>query len=154
MKWAWPVLMLAVSAGSAFAEDYPEPVARSLDRATTECAGFENGTVTVEAEAIQRIDLTGNGDDDWVVDTHHMQCSSAASMFCGTGGCAVDFIVGDTVLDALSKGWEIVPFGQLRVLLLQIHGSECGGTNLNPCVEALVWDPGKTAFSTLREPGE
>ena len=40
----------------------------------------------------------------------------------------------------LNQGWDVVTFGRNRVLLMDVHGSRCGGINPTPCVEALAWD--------------
>lgn len=134
----------------AFAEAWPVPVTAVIDTARAECAAFEGGTLAVGAQAVQQVDLTGDGAANWVVDTHGLDCSSAASLYCGTGGCALDLIVDGTVTETLSKGWRVLEMGPLRVVLLQVHGSDCGGTNLTPCVEARVWDAVEGRFTSLR----
>lgn len=131
--------------------DLPPSLQTALDTARTECASFENGTLDVPWGAVARTDLTGNGETDIVLDLGKLACSSAASLYCGTGGCTVLFSVGDTVTERLSKGWTVQRFAHLTVVLNQIHGANCGGTNLNPCVEALVWDDSEQRFSSLAE---
>ncbi|WP_425091370.1 hypothetical protein [Tropicimonas sp. S265A] len=137
---------------TAHAQDtWPAPITAKLDEARGECAAFENGELTVAWDAVRRTDLTGDGQLDHVLDLQKLTCSSAASLYCGTGGCSVLFVVGDTVTERLSKGWSVERFDFLTVLLNQMHGSACGGTNLNPCVEALVWDHDENRFFSLAD---
>ncbi|MCA8879885.1 MAG: hypothetical protein KDA73_08015 [Rhodobacteraceae bacterium] len=120
-----------------------------LSSRANDCASFEEGLLTVESGAIVRADLDGDGAEDWILDETHLACSSAASLFCGTGGCNVNFLIGDRLTSRLAKGWEVVDFTPLRVLLVQVHGVRCGGTNLNACVEAMVWDPTEKRYFSI-----
>lgn len=144
---ALPVLLIA-SAALAQSDDMPLPLAAALETARAECASFDGGSLDIGYAAVSRPDLTGDGTPDWALDESQLACSSAASLFCGTGGCMVTFVVGDTATERLTKGWQVVEFGPWHVVLLQVHGSLCGGINPTPCVEALVWDSDAQRFST------
>jgi hypothetical protein len=48
-------------------------------------------------------------------------------------------IVGDRTFSWLVKGWKVAEWASDRVLLMQVHGANCGGTNLRRCYEAVVW---------------
>ncbi len=130
-------------------EDWPSPVTTAIEEARAECAGFENGELEVPWDAVTRTDVSGDGEIDHVLDLGKLACSSMVSMYCGTGGCSVQFVVIETVTERLSKGWSVERLGPMTVLLNQIHGANCGGTNLNPCVEAMVWDSEEGRFFTL-----
>jgi hypothetical protein len=54
-------------------------------------------------------------------------------------GAAWFAIVGDRTFSWLAKGWKVVEWAGDRVLLMQIHGANCGRTNLRRCYEAVVW---------------
>lgn len=150
MRYAFaPVVIALLSAGAAPAQDLPAALQAEIDTARADCAAFESGTLDVPWDATTRTDLTGDGTMDLVLDLGKLRCSSMASLYCGTGGCSVLFAVGDTVTRRLSKGWMVQRFGPFTVVLNQRHGSDCGGTNLRPCVEAMVWDPEDAQFSTL-----
>lgn len=110
--------------------------------ARTDCAFFDDGILTVEDGAIQKADLSGDGNADEIVDMRYLSCSTAVSIFCGTGGCSLSVIVNRQSFDFLSKDWRIVPFGSDQILLLEVHGAECGGTNLRKCYEAQIWSEG------------
>lgn len=135
------VLALSFAApASAQSSDATEAsVAAMIDQVRSDCASFESGKLTVTANAVTRTDLTGDGIDDAVVDTAGLECSSAASLYCGTGGCTLFLVTGAETMDVLAKGWKVVDWGGDRVLLLQIHGANCGGTNLRRCYRAMVW---------------
>ncbi|WP_420402744.1 hypothetical protein [Nisaea sp.] len=114
-----------------------------VEAVQAECAAIDGGLLTLEADAIQRLDLTGDGRPDEVIDGRDLSCSSSRTLFCGgTGGCRLFLVVGESVTEEMSKGWKLVRLGHLPVLLLQVHGSRCGGTNLRSCVKALVWSEG------------
>ena len=116
-----------------------------------ECSAFESGVLSLEEGAIQQADLNGDGEDDWVLDEFFFRCSTAASLFCGTGGCGVNFQIGDVLTSRLAKGWDVHAMPPLSLVLLQVHGANCGGTNINPCVEAMAWDPAELRFFSLAE---
>ena len=149
-----------VAAQSALADEatvveteIPAAFAQILASRTAECASFESGALTVNEGAIIRTDLDGDGSADWVLDETGLACSTAASLMCGTGGCNVHFLIGDVLTSRLAKGWAVVPFPPMTVVLVQIHGVNCGGTNLNACVEAMVWDPTGKRYYTLYTDG-
>ncbi|MGB0658697.1 MAG: hypothetical protein ACPGNV_00870 [Mangrovicoccus sp.] len=131
-------------------DNLPASVITILDQGEANCAAFENGAFSVDNGGLSHMDLNGDGVKDWVVDEFHFRCSSAASLYCGTGGCMAHFIIGDVITKKLTKGWQVMPFGPMTVLLTQIHGTECGGSNLRPCVEALVWDENDRLFATVK----
>ncbi|OSP56091.1 hypothetical protein [Pseudoruegeria sp. SK021] len=134
----------------AQADAYPLAVQQGLDQRAADCSGLDGGTLTVNDGAVGQIDLTGNGEPDWFIDDLHLDCSSAHSLFCGgTGGCGLTLVVGDTATDYLTKGWDVTNLGPIRTVLMQVHGANCGGTNLVYCVDALVWDPEAATFRSV-----
>ncbi len=144
-------LLLAATATAAQApEPLPPALAVVLQAARADCASIDGGQLTVDDGAISRPDLTGDGAPDWAFDTARLTCSSAASLYCGTGGCGVSFLVGDTLTQTLAKGWQVLAMPPLTAVLLQVHGSLCGGINPTPCLEAWVWDAERGQFSTVR----
>lgn len=114
------------------------------------CAFFDNGAFSLEDGAITEVDLDGDGAPDKVVMEAHFRCSTAASLYCGTGGCMTHLVVGDQIYTRLAKGWKAVDWAGDVIILLALHGSECGGTNLRRCYEAITWSEG--GFKTVRTP--
>ena len=94
----------------------------------------------MEWGAVARVDLDGDLSPDWVLNEASFACSSAVSLYCGTGGCMSHFLVDDVLGSVLNQGWGVVDLGPYRVLLTDVHGSQCGGINPTPCVTASIWD--------------
>lgn len=132
----------AVMAMPAMASDLqmPPQLLEKVEAATEACASFENGEFALEWSAVTRVDLDGDLAPDWALNEAGFACSSAASLYCGTGGCMTHFLVGDTVASLQNRGWEMTTFGPHRVLLADVHGSQCDGINPTPCVVAAVWN--------------
>lgn len=140
-------LVLAAGPGAA---DTAESV---IGEARAACEGFENGVFATAPGTVTEVDLTGDGVPEQVVDEGTYSCSSAASMYCGTGGCTIVAVVGGAAHRFLVKGWRVVDWDGVPVLLTQIHGANCGGMGLVRCYEALVWD-GEGRFLTVRPPAQ
>src|SRR5262245_54131956 len=92
--------MLALTAGTAAAQDkpfkaadYPLEVRKSLSNAVLNCRQSDGGKVTFAPDTVRRIDFNGDGRDDYVVDLQDAKCSTFETVFCGTGGCVVEFLV-------------------------------------------------------------
>jgi hypothetical protein len=139
----YSVLSFSTLATPAFATDVtglPAPLQEKIDAAAEACAAFENGTFGLEWGAVERVDLDGDLNRDWVLNEWGFACSTAVSLYCGTGGCMSHFFVGDRVDSLLNQGWEVVQVGRQRVLVADVHGAQCGGINPTPCVTASVWD--------------
>lgn len=130
------VFWLPVSALAA------ETAERIIAQARADCRSFENGTLTLGENAVVQADLTGDGRTEEIVDSRALSCSSAASLFCGTGGCSVTVVAEGRAWAFLAKAWRIVDWNGQPILLLEVHGSNCGGTNLRRCYEAVVWSEG------------
>ncbi|MDG3041706.1 hypothetical protein [Roseicyclus marinus] len=75
-----------------------DPVADILSEAEADCAGFENGRFDA-GNAVTEADLDGDGMNDRLVDTASFTCTSAASLYCGSGGCSLIAVVG-------SESWD------------------------------------------------
>lgn len=127
-------------ANAADVTELPRALQAKVEMAKKSCKDFDNGEFSLEWGAVERVDLDGDLYRDWVLNEFGFACSTAASLYCGTGGCMSHFLVGDDLHSLLNKGWDIATFGSEKVLLTQVHGSQCGGINPTPCVTASVWD--------------
>jgi hypothetical protein len=149
-------LFLALSALvlTGFAARADLPAYRSaeeiIDRGRDTCERADGGTFTLIDGAITETDLDGDGVSDKVVEEAKFSCSTMASLYCGTGGCMTHLVVGDQVYSRLAKGWKAVEWAGDTIILLALHGSECGGTNLRRCYEAIAWSEG--GFKSVRTP--
>ena len=113
-----------------------------VEQARSDCRAFDNGVLETATQAVSRVDLTGDGKVEEIVDSRHFTCPTALSLFCGTGGCEITVIAEDTLATFLAKDWKTVSWGDQTILLLAVHGSACGGTNLRKCFRAVVWSEG------------
>ena len=112
---------------------FPREVRKSLQYARDECRRQGGGRVTFAPDTVRKLDLTGDGRDDYIVDLHDTECAGARAVYCGTGGCTLDIIVArrgggfrnvfsDRVLE-----YEILPGAGARTIRFRLHGSYCGG---------------------------
>eukprot|EP00457_Paulinella_chromatophora_P013178 gb/GEZN01013454.1/.p1 GENE.gb/GEZN01013454.1/~~gb/GEZN01013454.1/.p1 ORF type:complete len:158 (+),score=18.48 gb/GEZN01013454.1/:21-494(+) len=111
---------------------------RIISEAEKFCTSFENGTF-VAVDAVQTVDLTGNGGDE-VVDESKFECSSFLSLYCGTGGCGLTILVGSLRKEFkfLAKGWTIETGSDGKPELeTWVHWSECNYKT--PCVQRHKW---------------
>ena len=134
--------MLVFSAGSAIAVS---PEAQQLiDRAAADCQSFENGEFD-QGDAVTEIELrsqfgTANAE---LVDESQYACSSAASLYCGSGGCMLNLVINGETMAWQATGWRLIDWGPDRILLIGRDGGWCGGAGAEVCYEALVWSNGK-----------
>ena len=155
MRSVAATLVLALLPLAVAAQDLaglPAPLAAKVGAARQACADFENGKFDLEWGAVTRTDLDGDLYTDWVLDESGFSCSSAASLYCGTGGCTSHFLVGNTLTSLLNRGWTVATIGHRRVLLTHVHGSRCGGINPTPCVLAHAWDAEHKVWRSVAEP--
>jgi hypothetical protein len=130
----------------AVAADYSPVVTEILQKAENQCAGFEEGKFHMEDSAVSSFDFTGDGQPEAVIDASQFACSTAASMWGGSGGTMLWVVVGGKSYEFLAHRWRVVDVDGQSVLLLGVHSSECGDT-VGPCYRALVWSDG---FRTTR----
>lgn len=134
--------MLAFSVGSAMAVS---PEAQQLIyRAAADCQAFENGQFD-QGDAVTENELRSQfgAVKAELVDESQYACSSAASLYCGTGGCMLNLVVNGETMAWQATGWRLVDWGPDRILLIGRDGGWCGGAGAEVCYEALVWSNGK-----------
>jgi hypothetical protein len=120
--------------------ELPVKLQEKVNLAQQACADFENGDFTMEWGSVARVDLDGDLRPDWVLNEVSFACSSAVSLYCGTGGCVSHFLVDGVLSYLLNQSWDVVDLGPFRVLLTEVHGSQCGRIIPAPCVAASTWD--------------
>jgi hypothetical protein len=133
--------------------DYPPAVQKALHDANEECDSQGGGAVTFAPDTVRKIDLTGDGRDDYIVDFRDTKCGDRESTYCGTGGCLLDILVARpdgsvrAVFDGYVRSYTIVarPMkrGAARTIRFDLHGSYCGGFGSQTCVkeEAITATP-------------
>ena len=123
------------------------PQAKQLiDRAAADCQSFENGEFYA-GDAVTLIELSSQFGtvEAELVDESQYSCSSAASLYCGTGGCMLNLIVDGKISAWQATGWKLIDWGPDRILLIGRDGGWCGGAGAGAevCYEAVVWSNGK-----------
>lgn len=128
----------------------PAALQTHITKATATCAELDSGLLTVNADAVTRPDLNRDGTPDWILADAGFSCSSAASLFCGTGGCDHTVLVGDTPTQVFAKGIDVFAGEYETALIAWVHGSLCGGDNTTQCALAMVWQDG--AWTSVATP--
>ena len=117
-----------------------------IQKAKSECVELDNGKFDATEQAITLHDFTGDGRPEEIVDASQFSCSTAASLWGGSGGTYLWVIVDGKAHEFLAHRWRVVDVDGQKVLLLAVHSSECSDT-VGPCWRALVWGEG---FRTTR----
>ncbi len=56
-------------------------------------ASQDGGLITLAPDAVRKIDLTGDGREDYIVDFRDTKCGERETAYCGTGGCVMNVLV-------------------------------------------------------------
>ena len=106
------------------------------------CGDLDDGQLDVPPSAVQSFDLTGDGNQNTVIDAGHLRCSSSESFNSGSGGSRYYLIVEEKVTSVLARNFSVVkPFGDgFPIMVFVLHGSSCGGYGADNCVMATVWN--------------
>ena len=147
-------------AAPAFAQSAPPPegnpeAARIVAEAAASCAEEGGGALRMTPEAYAARDLDGDGDADLVIDFAQAICTRDPALFYGTGGAPIAFVLdGETSKTFVGLGWSVIEAPEMadlsepvRVILLRVHGSWCGGYGTSPCLRAITVTGG--AFHTM-----
>jgi hypothetical protein len=151
----WVLAALAiVAAGSAVAQDaaqtvteappfdesaFPPEVRKTLQAARDDCAGAGGERVTFSADAVRKLDLTGDRRPDYIIRLRDTRCHGSEYVFCGTGGCEFSIIVAlkngehRTVFGDRVRAYDILPGKGAKRVRFWLHGSYCGGGGVPSC---------------------
>jgi hypothetical protein len=153
MPMRYLILLLVLFATAARADnakpfnpaDYPPGVQKAVRYAYEECESQGGCAVTFAVDTVRRIDLTGDGRDDYIVDFRDTKCGDRETTYCGTGGCVMNILVTlpdgsvQPVFDGRVRSYEIKPKpmkrGAARTIRFDLHGSYCGGFGAQACVK-------------------
>ncbi|MGH1415093.1 MAG: hypothetical protein ACRBB0_16510 [Pelagimonas sp.] len=112
-----------------------EPLALAKARVEKDCQTLD-GTVTVEDGAVIKEDFDHDGLVDEVIDYAQITCDKAASLFCGSAGCPMEFY-----RQQQDGGFVRIGGGHMYgyqvtvkpVITLNLHGSACGKIGAAGC---------------------
>jgi hypothetical protein len=122
-----------------------ETANRIIDTASKACA-LEKGQFNAAQDATTKVDLNADGKEDEIIDEGKFSCSTASSLYCGTGGCMLHLVVDNRDHQFLSQTWKLAELGDAKVVITAVHWSQC--RYKSPCINAVVWRDGK--FRTLK----
>ena len=117
-----------------------------VQNAKKDCNGFENGEFNATETAISLHDITGDGQLEEFVDGAKFSCSTALTLWSGTGGSYLWVVIAGKPYEFLAHRWKVIDMDGQRVLLVAVHSSECSDF-AGPCYRAYVWQDG---FRTTR----
>ena len=149
-----PVTILAIAAALPAAAQTPAPVAAlplparaPFVEAQQMCRELE-GKLTVsttELPYIRRADFNGDGKVDYLLSDEGLQCSTAASAYCGSAGC------NNQIFLSVGTGYRKVWDGYAQELVidsaakparfkLALLGSNCGRAGADTCYRTRAWN--------------
>ena len=110
------------------------PIETKVELLIDEGAKWCEGDFTLTSEAIRVIELDEVGGSLTVLDEAGFECSTSASMYCGSGGCRAHFLLKADSLSIQVQGWEYSD----GKILLGLHGSTCGQVGAEPCYKTVT----------------
>lgn len=142
--------VLALTAGAAAAQDvaklppfraidYPIEIRKALSYGPEECKRQGGGKVTFAPDTVRKVDLNGDGRDDYIISFADTECAGRLSVYCGTGGCSLDIYVTlangrqRNVFSDRVRAYEILPGESARTIRFDLHGSFCGTYGAAEC---------------------
>lgn len=117
----------------------PRVLQQSLQSARDECRKQEGSRVVFGPDTVRKLDLTGDGRDDYIVNFRDTKCEGRDWIYCGTGGCDLEIIVARkrggyrTVFSGHVRDYDILPGRGTRTIRFSLHGSYCGGFGPDEC---------------------
>jgi len=124
------------------ATDYPIDIRKALSYGPDECKR-QGGTrkVTFAPDTVRKIDLTGDGVDDYIISYRNTECAGRMAVYCGTAGCGLEIHVtlpsGRQRMVFSDRVWsyEILPGEGARTLRFGMHRSYCGPKLVDECLK-------------------
>ncbi len=141
------VLVLLCFSLAAIASENEAAATAIFQKAISECKGLDEGEFDSTEKTTTLHDLTGDGRPEEIVDASQFSCSTAASLWGGSGGTYLWAIVDGKAYEFLAHRWKVVDMDGQNILLLAVHSSECSD-EIGPCYRAVVW--GGEGFRTIR----
>jgi hypothetical protein len=142
--------MVASMASAAAAQDavtlppfkainYPIDVRKALSYGPEECKRQGGGKVTFAPDTVRKLDLNGDGREDYIISFADTKCEGRLEVYCGTGGCSLDIFVTlpngkqRMVFSDRVRAYELLPGEGARTIRFDMHGSYCGTYGAAEC---------------------
>jgi hypothetical protein len=146
------VFLATACSGPQATAPLPPEVEAAIAEARGMCTSMEGELLPATAEApwTRLGDFNADGQQDFVLDYAGFQCTTAASLFCGSAGCSVEVFMsqpdgGHTRTGAGNfEEFAIVRVGDHDVIEFAEHGSEVGA---DAAKAQLEWREGAWARS-------
>lgn len=148
-SWFSVALLLTILPCPAMADKLPSSAAEIIQQAKQECYGLDKGEFYSTDKAVISRDITGDGNPEEFIDAAQFSCSTAATMWGGSGGTFLWVVAPDKIYEFLAHKWRVVDMDGQSVLLLAVHSSQCSD-DIGPCYRAYVWQNG---FRTVKSDG-
>ncbi len=140
---------LLATADASAAQDLAKPfVEIAIAAARLECE-TRGGAFDLEIEKVVRElpDLNGDGRADLALDHSGFLCDGANAIYGDALGWQLSVLVsgdeGGGYFRFQALDWRIVEWsgegGDAATLVLKVPGSACGGSDADPCFQALAW---------------
>jgi hypothetical protein len=128
---------------TALAQDqsYPPDVRAVLEEARKACANEGGQRVEFADDTVRRVDLTGDGRDDFIIDLTYAKCVDREYAFCGSAGCDHTIVVAKRggghmrVFSQQVNGYRIEGKRGARTIRFDVHGGFCGKSGAEDCVK-------------------
>lgn len=138
------LLLFAITMGVAIpalaqTAAYPKDVQAVFDFHRKACMDDGGTDATFSDEDVRKVDLNGDGRDDYIVHLQNAECLGNLGAFCGTGGCGMSILIArkngsfDSIFDQPVRGYTIAPGRGARTIRFQLHGGYCGGAGNPSC---------------------
>lgn len=154
------VILFAITSANAdslewSAKNLPSNVQTIVDGYAKQCKDLGG---TLKANAGQPMIMTADLDDDrvqdFVLNPQDMECTAAATAFCGNGGCQIELALsGDDYrkpVDILGGAPKLAQNEEGTALLVWVDGVNCDTDNTKACLATYSWDEGelKTTYQS------
>lgn len=132
--------MMAMTSNPAYA--IPQQVQTAADGYVETCEAM-GASVQPTDQYISALDVNGNGQTDYMIDTAQLGCSA----HCGSAGCVVElWLAGPNGLEQAYRGnvqgWTVRELDGEQVIVFDVHGSWCGRTGVEPCQQIVTFKNG------------
>lgn len=117
-----------------------------IQNARQKCNDLDNGEFYSTEKAIVLHDFAGDGKPEELIDAAQFSCSTAATLWGGSGGTYLWVVAPDKTYEFLAHKWRVIDVDGQSVLLLAVHSYQCSD-KVGPCYRAYVWQNG---FRTTR----